>query len=38
MAGRGGGGHLQTTIFYFFVNEKTQGKAKNTGKSQGILS
>ena len=31
---RGGGCHLQTIIFYFFVREK----AKNTGKTQGILS
>ena len=39
---RGGGGHLQTLIFYYFVDEKTQGKCEEhrekTGKTQGILS
>ena len=35
MAIRGGGGHLQTIIYYFFVDEKTQGKSQEHRKKTG---
>ena len=30
-----GGGHLQTIMFYFFVDEKTQGKSKEHRENTG---